>query len=114
MNILRVALPIAVVLIGLSAAAAFAGTGDMGVLSAVQTPAGQAQQGTMYVGTAIGVIALVAAALVYFFGGHDLARAGATFLVSIFACVIVKNAINFVQAIPGTGAVTPARYSERV
>lgn len=104
LRILKAAIPVVVILVGFSAVAAFAGTGDMGALAVVQQPAGQGNQAMMWIGIAITVIGIVAAGISYFHN-HNLAIAGGSLMLAIFGGVLIKNALAFTQALPGTGAL---------
>lgn len=104
MTTLRAALPIAAVLFLLSAAAAFAGNGDMGVLAAVQTPATQAQNAWVYIGTIAAIAGIVGAAIMYF-KDHNLVHAAIAFISVALGVVIIKNAIAWVTGIGGGASI---------
>jgi hypothetical protein len=102
-RIIRMAAPIAVILVGFTAMAAYAGTGDMGVLSGIQVPAGQAQNAVIFLGVIACVVGMVGAWIMWL-RDHNLGVSIATFLGCVLATVGIKNVVTFIGGMAGTGA----------
>jgi hypothetical protein len=102
-RIIRTAAPIAVILVGFTAMAAFAGTGDQGALAGVQQPAQQGQNAVIYLGVVCCVVGFVGAWMMWL-KDHNLGISFGIVAATIIATVAIKNSPGFIAGIAGVGA----------